>query len=124
MKTTQIARQVARDLRKNPMAAEKELWRHLRDRKFLGYKFLRQHPIFILIDNRKRFLIADFYCHELLLVVEVDGEIHRRQKDYDEIRTHILKCKRVKVIRFTNDEVLGDVERVLLRLEKKIEAFC
>ena len=50
----------------------------------LGYKFLRQHPIFYRIDNKwVEFFIADFYCSELKLIIELDGKIHESLKDYD-----------------------------------------
>jgi very-short-patch-repair endonuclease len=121
MKTTKIARQLARELRNNPTKAEIKLWQHLRDRQFMGFKFLRQHPIFMIVDGVKRFFIADFYCHELFLVVEVDGEIHRKQRDYDEMRTHLLNDKRMNVIRFSNDDVLNNINIVLMRLKDKVE---
>jgi len=87
----------------------------------MGYKFLRQHPIFVFVDGRKRFFIADFYCHELLLVIEIDGEIHRRQRDYDELRTHLLGRKMIGVIRFSNDEVLINVNKTLVELKKRVD---
>jgi len=119
----QIARQLARELRKNPTSAEKRLWQPLRDKQFRGFRFLRQHPIFVFMDNRKRFFIADFYCHELLLVIEVDGEIHRRQTDYDEMRTQILRSKQLEVIRFTNEDILNDLNKVLIRLNALVNVL-
>ena len=121
MKTPKIARQLARELRKNPTQAEIKLWQHLRNKQFMGFKFLRQHPIFIYLDDRKRFFIADFYCHEILVVIEVDGEIHRKQRDYDEMRSELLKSKMINVIRFTNDEVLDNINRTLIRLKERVK---
>jgi len=121
MRTTKIARQLARELRNNQTLAEIKLWQHLRDRQFMGLKFLRQHPIFMIVDEVKRFFIADFYCHELFLVVEVDGDIHRKQHDYDEMRTQLLKNKRMNVIRFSNDEVLKNINLTLIRLKEMVD---
>ena len=121
MTTPKIARQLARELRKNPTPAETKFWQHLRNKQFMGFKFLRQHPIFIYLDERKRFFIADFYCHELLLVIEVDGEIHRKQRDYDEMRSQLLKGKMINIIRFTNDEVLDNLNRSLIRLKEIVD---
>nr|MCU4177914.1 endonuclease domain-containing protein [Marinilabiliaceae bacterium N1Y90] len=73
----------AKLLRKDITLPEKLLWNKLRDRQLAGLKFRRQHPIDLFI--------ADFYCHEKRLVVEVDGEIHEYQKEYDEGRTAELE---------------------------------
>lgn len=105
----------AKELRKHMTVAEKILWKYLRNRKFAGLKFRRQHPIDIFI--------ADFYCHELKLVIELDGEIHNstENKEYDEGRTAELSYKGVRVIRFTNDEVISNTAIVLKRLAKFIK---
>ncbi len=68
----------AKILRQKMTTAEKLLWQRLKENQ-LGYRFKPQHPIDIFI--------ADFYCHALKLVIEVDGQIHDHQKDYDEGRT-------------------------------------
>ena len=72
----------AMELRRTMTEAEIILWNELRNKKLNGYKFRRQHPI--------KNYVADFYCHEARLVVEVDGEIHKDEstKEYDEKRTH------------------------------------
>lgn len=57
--------------------------------------------------------MADFYCHEKKLVVEIDGKIHQRQKDYDELRTHIINALGMKVIRFRNEEIDENLQHVL-----------
>jgi len=79
--------------------AEKILWKELKNRNLNGLKFRRQHPI--------HFYIADFYCHEKRLVIEVDGEIHKRRavKEHDENRSAELDRLGINVIRFTNDQV-------------------
>jgi len=104
----------ARALRTRMTSAEKFLWANLRDRKLSGYKFRRQHPI-------DRF-IADFYCHEKKVVVEIDGGVHLEegQIEYDKNRTLVLNEWGIEVIRFTNEEVLHSIIEVL----RKIKAFC
>ncbi len=82
----------ARKLRKNMTPEEGLLWANFRKRRFKGLKFLRQHPIvYEIINNRRIFFIADFYCAEKKLVIEVDGKIHDFQKDYDDRRDEILR---------------------------------
>lgn len=69
-------------------------------------KFLRQHPpIYSAVKNNPLYFIADFYCAELKLVVELDGDIHLAQKDYDENREMIIKEMGLKVVRFKNSEI-------------------
>ena len=104
----------AKFLRNSMTEAENKLWNELRDRRLDGYKFRRQHPI-------KRF-IADFYCHEAKLVVEVDGEIHNEEsnKEYDEGRTYELAEYSIRVIRFTNWEILNSINMVLNRIIAEI----
>jgi very-short-patch-repair endonuclease len=67
----------ARRMRNNPTEAEQILWEHLRKMRSKGFVFRRQHPIDIFI--------ADFYCHKVKLVIEVDGEIHSniQSREYD-----------------------------------------
>ena len=94
----------AKELRKNMTKAEKKLWYcYLKD---FNYKVYRQRPI----DN----YIVDFYCHKLKLVIELDGGVHftKEAKDYDNYRTSILKCYDLKIIRFKNEEVLNNFEKV------------
>ncbi len=99
------AKQLTRDLRKRQTVAEQTLWRELRQRELLGKKFLRQHPIFFDYQGRDAFFIADFYCHEHRLVIEIDGKSHEYQKEYDEFRTHIINAKGIRVVRFKNEEI-------------------
>lgn len=102
----------AKQLRENMTAAEKSLWNRLRENQ-LGVRFKPQHPIDIFI--------ADFYCHSLKLIIEVDGNIHEIQKDYDVGRTNELKNYNIQVIRFRNDEVLNDIESVISKIKTTIE---
>ena len=104
--------ETAKELRKNMTPAEKRLWSgYLRTFKF---RILRQKPI----NN----FIVDFFCAQLKLVIEVDGESHFTDegKDYDWERTQILEGYGLKVLRFTNDEVLQDWEGVCRRIEESI----
>jgi very-short-patch-repair endonuclease len=97
---------LARDLRKNQTPSEKIFWEILRKRNLLGYKFLRQHPIFYRIDKGwVEFYIADFYCNKLKLVFELDGEIHTGRKEYDSERDAKLLSKGIVVIRILNKEL-------------------
>jgi len=107
-----ITFQAARILRKRMTHTEKLLWNHLKSKKFCGLKFRRQHPI--------DFFIADFYCHKLKLVIELDGEIHIRRKEYDDGRSAEMEKYGIQVIRFTNKEVESNIESVLKKLEKII----
>ncbi len=105
----------ARNLRKNMTPEEKLLWANLRNRRLLGLKFLRQHPIvYETINYKPLYFIADFYCAEKRLIIEVDGKIHDFQKDYDERRDEILSNAGLKVLRIKNEEL----EEVSLVLQK------
>ena len=110
-------REVSRSLRKKSTPSEKVFWQVVRNRQILGYKFNRQYPIVFEIDDIKRFFIADFYCHQLKLVIEIDGGIHETQKDYDELRTKIINHLGMQVYRFSNEEVLNDIDIVIRKLE-------
>lgn len=89
----------AKELRQRQTAAEELFWKMVRNRRMLGLKIRRQHPI--------GKYIADFYCHELLLVIEIDGSIHtiEKVKLKDKIREEFIKAQGLSVIRFTNDDV-------------------
>lgn len=98
----------ARELRKNQTDAEELLWQLLRNRKLNNLKFRRQHPL-------KAGFILDFYCVEAKLGIEVDGGYHNQKKqlEYDAERTKIINEYGVKIIRFTNEQVLQNTELVL-----------
>lgn len=100
----------ARRLRREATSAEKRLWEYLRDRRLAGLKFRRQHPI----GN----FIVDFYCHELRLVVELEGSIHDKpeQAEYDAGRFRWLEAQGYTILRFRNEEVFEDLEGVLGRI--------
>ena len=84
MKVRILANQVARDLRKNQTESERIFWNLVRRKQCSGKKFYRQYPLIFEHEKegRYRFFIADFYCRELKLVVEIDGGVHETQKDY------------------------------------------
>jgi len=111
---------LARDLRNNPTSSEKILWEVLRRKKTSGYRFLRQHPIFIRIDNDwVDFYIADFYCAELQVVIELDGKIHDTRKEYDQERDEKMLSRGIRVLRIKNEE-LENIENVVVKIKKFI----
>jgi very-short-patch-repair endonuclease len=111
--------ELCRELRRCSTPAEKYLWTFLRNRNFLNRKFLRQHPVCISnAFGRNLYYIPDFYCHEAKLVIEADGPIHLLKKDYDKNRDEVLEGLGLVTLRFTNDEVLNDIETVLKKIEK------
>ncbi|MCG8698178.1 MAG: DUF559 domain-containing protein [Bacteroidales bacterium] len=98
--------QLARDLRKRQTPSEKLLWENLRNRKLKGKKFNRQFPIVYDETGFKlHFFIADFYCDEAKLVIELDGKIHEEQEEYDKTRDSIMGQLGLKVLRFKNEEL-------------------
>ena len=99
--------ELVRAFRKKPTTTEKMMWACLRERRLHGFKFRRQHPI-------GRY-IADFYCHEAALIIELDGHIHDHpdQREYDEIRTQELQARALTVVRFRNDQIKTDLATVL-----------
>jgi cyclase len=97
----------ARQLRLNETEAEKELWRHLSKKQVNGMRFRRQHPVL--------YFIADFFCPQAKLVIEVDGGIHNlpAQYEYDRNRDRELMSLGLKVLRFTNEEVFSNIDKVV-----------
>ncbi len=103
-----------RENRKNPTPAENKIWREvLRLRQFANYKFLRQKPLAAYI--------VDFYCSELRLVIEIDGDSHAETIEYDAERTKILQSLGLTVVRYTNAEVSSNISGVFDDLIEKIE---
>jgi very-short-patch-repair endonuclease len=90
---------------------EAVLWNHLRNRKF-GVKFRRQFSIGPYI--------TDFYCHELKLVIELDGIQHLVRKEYDMMRDSFLENSGYTVIRFSNAEIHDNLQKVIRTIEEKI----
>jgi len=106
--------ETARMLRRNMSPAEKLLWNRLSGKQIEGVRFRRQHPIDIFI--------ADFYCHEARLVIELDGGIHTQKKEYDEDRTADMEKHFIKVLRFKNSEVESDVVSVINKIENEVKS--
>lgn len=100
----------AQALRKDETKAEKILWERLRNNKLKGYKFRRQHPISLFI--------AGFYCHQLKLIIEVDGEYHNspEQIQKDQERILILQDNNLKIIRITNLKIETDIDEVMTEI--------
>ena len=102
---------IARQLRVNQTDAEKVLWNRIRNRQIDGHKFVRQQPI--------SGYICDFVCREKQLVIEVDGGQHN-ESTADVIRDRHLMEEGYKVIRFWNNDVLGNLEGVLLAIQSEL----
>jgi cyclase len=104
----------ARKLRGSETHAELVLWGYLKTKPF-GCKFRRQHPYGIYI--------LDFYCHQLKLVIEVDGAIHDDEvvKRKDEERQHLLEAEGLIVLRFKNEAVLSKLDTIIITIEQYIK---
>ena len=102
--------EVARNLRKGQTTAEQLLWARLRNRRLEGAKFRRQYPI-------GRY-VADFYCNDSNLAIELEGSIHQEQAqiEYDSVRLDALEGLGVWVLRLKNEEISGNLEGVLERI--------
>jgi very-short-patch-repair endonuclease len=107
---TVSARQLegAKELRRDMTPAERILWKHLKANRLNGLHFRRQQIV--------HGYFADFLCHQYDLIVEVDGEIHDLQKEYDAQREGYLKSLGFRIIRFENEEVIKNLNRVLQRI--------
>jgi very-short-patch-repair endonuclease len=107
----------ARAFRKVKTDAEAFFWSLVRDRRFLGLKFRRQHVV-----NR---YILDFYCHEIRLGIELDGVGHlgKRQTAHDEERMQTLRGEGIRILRFWNNDVLTRTDSVLESLYNEIKAL-
>ncbi|HBE80144.1 MAG TPA: hypothetical protein DDW65_20535 [Firmicutes bacterium] len=112
--------EIARILRKNQTESEEIFWKLTRKRGLLGKRILRQHPILFSYFGRKRFFVADFYCPEKRLIIELDGKIHEFQKDYDELRTYIIQQLGYRVVRVANQEV-SDIDKLIENLRLYLE---
>ncbi|MBK7381041.1 MAG: endonuclease domain-containing protein [Ignavibacteriales bacterium] len=122
-KLVQIAKSVCRELRKNQTEAEKIFWQAVRNRKFCGKKFYRQYPIFHDITGKETFFIADFYCYEAKLVVELDGKIHQYRLIEDSVRKEVINHLGIKVVRFKNDEIVNNLSKLLDEVKKHLDSY-
>ena len=107
---------LARRLRRQQTDAERVLWLCLRDRRLNGWKFKRQ----VQIDR----FVADFYCAEAKLVIELDGGQHAVQTTQDAERTQILQAMGYLVLRFWNNHVLTNIEGVLGEILLTLSPFA
>lgn len=98
-----------KDLRKNSTPEEILLWELLRNRK-LGYKFRRQHSI--------DYYVVDFYCHEKLLVIELDGNHHKRTHMYDVAKDRYLAGYGITCLRFWNKDIRTHPEQVIQKIKQ------
>jgi very-short-patch-repair endonuclease len=103
---------LARKLRNNGTLGEVLLWRELNNKQFYGYDFHRQKP---LLDY-----IVDFYCAELNLIIEIDGQYHTYEEQYklDLLREKELEAYNLTILRFTEHEVRKDMFNVLRTIEQ------
>ena len=106
--------QIAERLRRDMTVTEKIVWDRV-CKKQLGVRIRRQHPVWKFI--------ADFHCHEVKLVIEIDGGIHLlpENKEYDIGRDIILKEFQIEILRFTNDEVIKETGLVIEKIKSTIE---
>ncbi len=104
----------ARQLRRGATDAERVLWRYIRRKQLGGYRFRRQHPI--------GEFIVDFFCFEKGLVIELDGGHHAEHEDYDLNRTRCLESQGYQVLRFWNNQVMGEIEAVKQVILDKLTA--
>jgi very-short-patch-repair endonuclease len=104
----------AKDLRNEMTEAEILLWKRLKAHQLAGLHFRRQHPI-------KKYIVY-FYCHKEMLVIELDGKIHLKEEiaERDEGREYELRKLGLKIIRFTNEEVISDIGSVLNTIRRHI----
>ena len=104
----------ARELRKNPTEAERRLWARLRRRQIEGRQFRRQAPI--------RRYVVDFVCFARKLIVEVDGGQHSLDRDAE--RTSWLEGEEFRVLRFWNNDVLGNTDAVVEAIRDVLRERC
>ena len=104
---------IARELRKNATPAELKLWQFLKGKQLLGYDFHRQKPI-------DRFIV-DFFCHDLMLVIEIDGSSHNNKYDIDLIRQKRLESLGMHFLRFPEIDVIKYTAEVVTAIKAWIE---
>ena len=116
-KVPQHVIQMARELRNRQTAAEEVLWACLRNRQISGAKFRRQHPF-------GRY-IADFYCHDVRLSIELLGHVHDMpdQKQYDADRQRFFKQGGIIVLSFKNEELTENLEGVLAKITESLSSI-
>jgi len=113
-----VVKETTRLLRKRSTTSEDLFWDLVRNKKFLGLKFYRQYPLFVIFESKKKFFVADFYCHTEKIVIELDGKIHENQKEYDGLRSELIKQLGIRVIRFNNEEIINRTVETLKKLKE------
>lgn len=106
-------KELARNLRNNSTKTEILLWNELKKRKMKEFDFDRQKPI----DD----YIVDFYCKDLMLAIEIDGESHVGEEAYDKVRQQRLEKLGVKFLRFNSIDVFYNLDKVIKEIEKWID---
>lgn len=116
-----ISKEISRSLRKKATEAENILWNILKSRQLANKKFLRQHPFFYDLNGTESFFIADFYCAEKGLIIELDGEYHKYRLTEDAQRTEILQQLGLRILRFTNEAVNDSLDYVVKSILDALE---
>ena len=108
---------IAKLLRNNSTKSEIRLWGYLKSNKMMGYDFHRQKPI--------GDFICDFFCYDLLLAIELDGLSHGFEgaEEKDKLKDDFLKSLDITVFRFSDNQVMNDMENVLLAISGFIEGY-
>jgi very-short-patch-repair endonuclease len=104
-KITTKKHSLAKNMRSNMTPAETKLWAQLRGNRLSGYHFRRQQVI--------EPYIVDFYCHQSALIIEIDGDIHQYKHQEDKIRENYLKELGYHILRFTNQQIVHELDHVL-----------
>ena len=112
-KVSQELQARAKDLRRNMTPAENRLWSKLRTNRLNNWHFRRQQ----IIDG----FIVDFYCHRAGLIIEIDGPIHKKQVIEDNERTRVFEDRGLKILRFTNKQIMNELNKVLNVILEKLE---
>ncbi len=111
----------AREQRKLATPEEMKMWELIRGRIVMNLKFSRQYPIVISSTLEKRiFYIADFYCHALRLIIEIDGQIHEKQKIYDQARDKMLNDLGYNILRIKNEKINERIGNAIIILTEFI----
>jgi very-short-patch-repair endonuclease len=110
-------KELARKLRNNSTKAEIKLWNYLKRKQLKGYDFHRQKPV----DN----YIVDFFCNKLLLAIELDGYTHGFEDVFekDEVKAQRLRKLGITILRFTDDDVMNNIDSVLRSIQELILCF-
>ena len=115
----EIIKLASRDLRKNMTYSEKQLWEKIKNNK-IGYKFMRQRPVYSYTEEsgHDRYIIPDFICLKLKLIIEIDWNIHDIKEIYnlDREKELFLENKWFKIIRFKNKDINDNIDNVIRKI--------